>query len=144
MNINMTPLDEIWSNIPNYPNKYKSRSFQQKVLPSDKSVDYIRLNNGNMYQCNENETEKTINIQLNDHEIVKYLQKFTLSYQISHVTEIIKDFINKSDKTDKSIEYYEYNNSKDNDTQTLLTWIIIGLLIILGIEKLKNISLFNK
>lgn len=139
MNVNMASLDEIWGNIPNYPNKYKMKTVQKKMLMNDDTKNSMRLTNGNYYECNTEDMNTSLSIKITDVDVLKYFEKFTKQYQISHITEILKEYIESFKDSTKKVEYYEAQPESEGNNQNLLIYIIMTLCILLFIEKCKII-----
>lgn len=145
MSINMAPLDEIWGNsqetiAPNIPNKYKSQKVQKKILQeTNDDNNVMRINNGTYYQCATPETNKAHTFKISDPDVLNYLSKYNRNYQSSLINEILKSYIEKTEGTQK-VEFFSSNSDSTGIelNQQTMNYIIIGLLVILFLERYKK------
>ena len=149
MNVNMANLNEIWDDkqkttkedFKHPPNKYRTKKFQKQLLTMDPEYNANLIDmNGVFYPSQQKQSDSVLNIQITDDIVTDYLSKYNRYYQISHVTDILKSYISKNSKSDLNTQNqeYEFFKSKKTDDNDMFMYIIIGLLILLFIEKYKS------
>jgi len=139
MNLAMTSLEEAWGsnsiNTKPVENKYKSNNYQKQFLKKsthERTGPTAYDTNRNQYYQLQNTNDaiehykSSLNLTITDSLILRYLQKFTDSYKVHHITNIIKAYISKhkQDKMEK------FTTSGNDETLMYLMIMLIGILLI--------------